>query len=71
MQVALILSESLLLKLTQGDLRWKYFDVDAEKLIALLDNVLNNFVMIQGHEEMESTVTAVSEHDSALDVLYS
>lgn len=70
MQVALILAKSLLLKLTQGDLRWKYFDVDAEELIALLDNVLDNLVMIQGHEEMEPTVTAVSQHDAALDVLY-
>lgn len=69
MLVALVLAKPLLLELIQRDLGRKYFDVDAEKLIALLDDVLDDLVVIQGHEEMKSAVTAVSENDSALDVL--
>lgn len=69
MLIALILAESFLLELTQCDLRWKYFDVDAEKLIALLNNVLNNLMMIQGHEKMKPAMSTVSKDDATFDIL--
>lgn len=69
MLIALVLAEPFLLELTQRDLRWKNFDVDAEKLVALLDDVLDDFVVVQGHEEVEPAVSAVGEDDAALDVL--
>ena len=62
-------TESLLLELGQGDLIWKNLDVDAKKLIALLDDALNNFMMIQSHKEMKSTVSAISEDNSTLNIL--
>lgn len=71
MLITLVFAEAFLLELTQSDLRGKNFDVDAEKLIALLNDVLNDFVVVQGHEEMETTVTAIGQHDAALDVLNS
>lgn len=69
MLIALVLAESFLLELTQRDLRGKHFDVDAEKLIALLNNVLNNLMMIQGHEKMKPAMSTVSEDDAAFDIL--
>lgn len=69
MFIALKLSESFLLELTQRNLSRKYFDVDSKKLVTLLDNILYNLMMIQGHEQMQSAVAAICQNDSSLNIL--
>lgn len=69
MLITLILAKSFLLELTQCNLSWKHFDVDSEELIALLNDVLNDLMMVQRHEEMKSTVTTVSQDNAAFNIV--
>lgn len=69
MLVTLIFTESLLDELIQCDLCGQDFDVDAQRLTALLYNALNDLMMVERHEEMQTTKATVSEHDSTLDIL--
>lgn len=46
MLIALIFSESFLLELGQRDLRWKDFQIDAKEMIALLNDILNDLVVV-------------------------
>lgn len=69
MLVTLIFAESLLDELIQCDLSGQDFDVDAQRLTALLYNALNDLMMVERHEEMQTTKATISEHDSALDIL--
>lgn len=69
MLIALIFSESFLLKLTQSNLSRKNFDVDCKELATLLYDALNDFMMVEGHEKMKPTVAAISKNNSPLDIL--
>lgn len=71
MLVALVLAESLLFELTQRDLRWQNLNINPEELVALLNDSLDDFVVVQSHEEVKPTVSSICEHDSALNVLNS
>jgi hypothetical protein len=67
--ITLIFAESFLLELTQGNLSRKNSDINAEELITLLYDALNNFVVVERHEEMKPAVAAICEDNSALDIL--
>jgi len=69
MTITLILAKAFLLKLRKRDLRWQHLDLDAEELIALLNDILDNLMMIQSHKQMQATVTAIGQNDATFDVL--
>lgn len=69
MLITLVFAESLLFELTQRDLRWQNLNVDSQKLVALLNDTLDDFMVVQSHEKVKPTVTSICKNNSALHIL--